>query len=93
MFARNTESIRHHALRSACVASTALLGLSLVLSTAVAAEGAGEGDSPEDQPQARLDFRFSAPRFSIGVRGGGAFNRSRGEIYEFFFDEERGLTL
>ena len=90
MFARNTESIRHHALRSACVASTALLGLSLVLSTAVAAEGAGEGDSPEDQPQARLDFRFSAPRFSIGVRGGGAFNRSEGEIYDFLTDE---LTL
>jgi outer membrane protein W len=90
MFARNTASNRRHALRSACVAMIALLEYLLVLSVAVRAEGAGDGEASENPPQARLDFRFSAPRFSIGVRGGGTFNRSEGEIYDFLADE---LTL
>jgi len=87
---KNTAPTCRNALRSACVATTALLGLSWVLSATVRAEGAGDGEASEDAPQARLDFRFSAPRFSIGVRGGWAFNRSEGEIYDFLTDE---LTL
>jgi hypothetical protein len=90
MLTKNIASTRRYALRSVCVATTALLGLSLILSVTVRAEGAGDGEASEDAPQARLDFRFSAPRFSIGVRGGWAFNRSEGEIYDFLTDE---LTL
>jgi opacity protein-like surface antigen len=44
----------------------------------------------EEAPLPRLDFRFDEPRMSFGFRGGWAFNRSKGEIYDFLTDE---LTL
>jgi hypothetical protein len=44
----------------------------------------------EEAPHSRLDFRFKAPRASLGLRGGWAFNRAEGEIYDFFVDQ---LTL
>ena len=52
------------------------------------------GESPsetiEEAPLPRLDFQFDEPRMSIGFRGGWAFNRSNGEIYDFLTNE---LTL
>jgi opacity protein-like surface antigen len=44
----------------------------------------------EEAPLPRLDFQFDEPTFSLGFRGGWAFNRSKGEIYDFLTDE---LTL
>jgi opacity protein-like surface antigen len=44
----------------------------------------------EEAPLPRLDFQFDEPRMSLGFRGGWAFNRSKGEIYDFLTDE---LTL
>jgi hypothetical protein len=44
----------------------------------------------EEAPHARLDFRFKAPRVSLGLRGGWKFNRAEGEIYDFLVDQ---LTL
>jgi opacity protein-like surface antigen len=72
------------------IAAAAALGLSLVLSATARAEGAGDGEASEDTPQAQLDFRFSAPTFCVGVRGGWAFQRSHGEIYDFLTET---LTL
>ncbi len=48
----------------------------------------------EEAPLPRLDFQFDEPRMSIGFRGGWAFNRSKGEIYDFFTDGEflQGLS-
>jgi len=48
------------------------------------------GEQNEEAPLPRLDFQFDEPRMSLGFRGGWAFNRSKGEIYDFLTDE---LTL
>jgi opacity protein-like surface antigen len=40
----------------------------------------------EEAPLPRLDFQFDEPRMSVGFRGGWAFNRSKGAIYDFFTD-------
>jgi opacity protein-like surface antigen len=55
------------------------------------------GESPneasetiEEAPLPSLDFRFDEPRMSLGFRGGWAFNRSNGDIYDVLTDE---LTL
>jgi opacity protein-like surface antigen len=59
-------------------ASTALLGVFLLLpATALGA------DDRDEIPRTKLDFHFQAPRASLGLRGGWAFNRSEGEIYDF----------
>ena len=48
------------------------------------------GAQIEEAPLPRLDFQIDEPRMSLGFRGGWAFNRSKGEIYDFLTDE---LTL
>jgi len=48
------------------------------------------GEKIEEAPLPRLDFQFDEPRMSLGFRGGWAFNRSNGEIFDFMTDE---LTL
>ena len=48
-------------------------------------EASGE---TQEAPLPRLDFQFDEPRMSVGFRGGWAFNRSNGEIYDFFTDGE-----
>jgi opacity protein-like surface antigen len=54
-------------------------------------ENSSEASEPlEEAPLPRLDFQFDEPRMSLGFRGGWAFNRSKGEIYDFLTDE---LTL
>jgi hypothetical protein len=90
MLSKNVAPTRPFSVRPSWIATATLLGLLLLLSAAVRAEGEADGEASEDTPQADLDFRFSAPRFSVGVRGGWAFNRSEGEIYDFLTDE---LTL
>lgn len=62
---------------------------SMLLSFSTAAYAADDART-DDAPVAKLDFLFSPPRFSIGVRGGWAFNRSEGEIYTFLTET---LTL
>lgn len=82
---------RRYALRSARFAATALLGSFVFLTaTAFGAEPAEAGEAAEETPEPRLDFRFEAPKVSLGLRGGWAFNRAEGEIYDFLTDE---LTL
>ena len=75
---------RHNA-----VAAAALLGVSM-LSVAALAEPGGDGAPAEETGRAELDFLFAPPRFSIGIRGGWAFNRADGEIYDFLTET---LTL
>jgi opacity protein-like surface antigen len=48
------------------------------------------GEGTEEEPLPRLDFQFDEPKMSLGFRGGWAFNRSNGEIYDFLTDQ---LTL
>jgi opacity protein-like surface antigen len=67
----------------------------LAFSNQLPATAFGENSSEtspqlEEAPLPRLDFQFDEPRMSIGFRGGWAFNRSKGEIYDFLTDE---LTL
>ena len=74
--------------RRGAIAVTVLLGVSLSSLSARAEHG---GKAPaEDAPRAELDFLFSPPQFSIGVRGGWAFNRSNAEIYDQLIED---LTL
>ncbi len=54
------------------------------------AEDASAASQSEEAPAPHLDFEFAEPRMSIGFRGGWAFNRSDGEIYDFLTDR---LTL
>ncbi len=58
-------------------------------------EGPNEASEKiEEAPLPRLDFQFDEPRMSLGFRGGWAFNRSKGAIYDFFTDgvELQGLS-
>ncbi len=71
-----------HSLRRSMVAVSALLTASM-MSFSAHAEHDENGAAPEEAPRAELDFLFSPPRYSIGLRGGWAFNRSDGEIYDF----------
>jgi opacity protein-like surface antigen len=48
------------------------------------------GEETGEEPLPRLDFQFHEPKMSVGFRGGWAFNRSNGEIYDFLTDQ---LTL
>jgi opacity protein-like surface antigen len=88
---KNGAATRPVALRSACFAAAALLGQLLMLPATAFGENANEASEKiEEAPLPRLDFQFDAPRMSLGFRGGWAFNRSNGEIYDFLTDE---LTL
>jgi hypothetical protein len=72
-------------LPSVCLATTTVLGAFLLLPATALGE-----DQAEEIPQSKLDFHFQAPRVSLGLRGGWAFNRSDGEIYDFLTET---LTL
>jgi len=88
---KNTAATRWVALRSACFAAALLLGQLLMLPVTAFGENANEaGEQLEEAPLPRLDFEFDEPRMSLGFRGGWAFNRSKGEIYDLMTDE---LTL
>jgi opacity protein-like surface antigen len=78
-------------LRLAGFTGAALLGPLVLLPATAFGDGPDEtGSGAEEAPQPRLDFRFEAPRVSLGLRGGWAFNRAEGEIYDFLTDQ---LTL
>ena len=77
------------AFRRGAIAATVLLGMSMS-SLSARAEHGGSGAPPEDTPRAELDFLFSPPQFSIGARGGWAFNRSNAGIYDSLIKD---LTL
>jgi len=71
------------------------LAISFALLNLVPATASGESPSEasekiEEAPLPHLDFQFDESRMSLGFRGGWAFNRSRGEIYNFLTNE---LTL
>ncbi len=77
---------RRH-LASGCRATA--LGALLVLVPAVALAAPDDEPEPTGTTQGP-DFRFSAPRNTLGIRVGYAFNRAQGEIFDFLTDE---LTL
>jgi opacity protein-like surface antigen len=90
-----TAATRSHILRSACFAATALLAPLLLLpATAFGESSNAASDKTQEAPLPRLDFQFDEPRLSLGFRGGWAFNRSKGDIYDFFTDGEelQGLS-
>lgn len=63
-----------------CVA-VAVVVLSLCATdAALAAPGSGEGQSPSG-------FRFSSPRYSVGLRGGFTFNRAGSDVYDFIIQQ------
>jgi len=78
-----------HPLRGCAVAVASLLAAS-VMSFSARAEHGDDVAPPETTPPAELDFLFSPPRFSVGIRGGWAINRSDGEIFDFLTET---LTL
>ncbi len=63
--------------------------LALLLLTLLAAPAAAD-EKEEQQAGGPPDFRFEPPRVILGLRGGWAFNRSNGEIYDFLTET---LTL
>ncbi len=66
---------------------TATLCWLLLLVPAIAAA------TPDDEPSSPTqgpDFRFSSPSSALGIRGGFAFNRAEGEIFDFLTGD---LTL
>jgi opacity protein-like surface antigen len=70
--------------------STVLLGSLLTLAVLTLAAAAAAEEEFEDADFRGPDFRFEPPRFVIGLRGGAAFNRANGEIFNFLQDN---LTL
>ncbi len=88
---KNTTAVRPYVLGSACFAATALLAQLLMFPATAFGENSNEAsDKFEEAPLPRLDFQFDEPRMSLGFRGGWAFNRSKGEIYDLLTDQ---LTL
>ncbi|MCH7667452.1 MAG: hypothetical protein IH936_16185 [Acidobacteria bacterium] len=88
---KNAEATRPVTLRSACFAATVLLGQLLILpATAFGESSNATSEKTQEAPLPRLDFQFDEPRLSLGFRGGWAFNRSKGEIYDLLTDR---LTL
>jgi hypothetical protein len=75
MYGNETALPRLASLPTACLATTALLGALLLLPAETSAQD-------EEPPQSKLDFHLAAPRMSLGLRGGWAFNRADGEIYD-----------
>ncbi len=64
--------------------------LNLLPATAFGESPSEASEKIEEAPLPRLDFQFDEPRMSLGFRGGWAFNRSDGEIYNLLTNE---LTL
>jgi opacity protein-like surface antigen len=85
MYGNETALPRLASLPTACLVAMALLGAFLLPPAPALAS-----DQEEEIPQTKLDFHFKAPRASLGLRGGWAFNRSDGEIYDFLTEQ---LTL
>lgn len=87
----NTGSSWPCAFRCARLAATALLAPLLLLPIAAFGDDPNDvGGESDETPQPNLDFRFEAPKVSLGLRGGWAFNRAEGEIYDFLTEQ---LTL
>ena len=90
MLAMTVAPDRLHSLRTLCLARV-LLGSLLVLSSlALRADPIAADEKDEGPSVTRPDFRFDPPRVILGLRGGWAFNRSDGEIYDFLTEN---LTL
>ena len=65
---------------------TVLLGSLLTLAVLALAAATATAEEFKDANFRGPDFRFEPPRFTIGLRGGAAFNRANGEIYDFLQD-------
>ncbi len=90
MLALAVGAARLHSLRTDCLARV-LLGSLLVLSFLALRTEPIAADETDGEPSVtRPDFRFEPPSVILGLRGGWAFNRSDGEIYDFLTDN---LTL
>jgi opacity protein-like surface antigen len=77
-------------LRHLLVPTIFLAFVGLLPTTAFGENSSETSETIEEAPLPRLDFQFDEPRMSLGFRGGWAFNRSKGGIYDFLTDE---LTL
>jgi opacity protein-like surface antigen len=77
-------------LRHLLVPAIFLAFVGLLPTTAFGENSNETSETIEEAPLPRLDFQFDEPRMSLGFRGGWAFNRSKGGIYDFLTDE---LTL
>ena len=77
-------------LRHLLVPAISLAFLNLHSATAFGESPSETSENIAEAPLPRLDFQFDEPKMSIGFRGGWAFNRSNGEIYDFLTNE---LTL
>jgi opacity protein-like surface antigen len=75
-------------LRRLWVPAIFLAFLDLLPATAFCENSSETSEPLEEAPLPRLDFQFDEPRMSLGFRGGWAFNRSKGDIYDFLTDEE-----
>ncbi len=63
----------------------------LALGTVALMASSGAADETgEEPPLSRPDFRFEQPRVTLGFRGGWAFHRANGEIYDFL---SKNLTI
>ena len=60
--------------------------LNLFPATAFGENSSETSEQLEEAPLPRLDFQFDEPRMSLGFRGGWAFNRSKGGIYDDLTD-------
>jgi hypothetical protein len=84
---KNARATRPVAPRFARLAATVLLGQLLLLpATAFGESPQGATEQGEEAPLPRLDFQFDEPRMSLGFRGGWAFNRSEGAVYDDLTD-------
>ena len=81
---------RLHAIRSVCLARVLLGSFAVLSSLAFRVAPIAADETDEELSVTRPDFRFAPPRVILGFRGGWAFNRSNGEIYDFLTEN---LTL
>ncbi len=90
MLAMTVAPDRLNSLRTVFLARV-LLGSLVVLSSLALRPDLIAADETDEEPLVtRPDFRFDPPRVILGLRGGWAFNRSDGEIYDFLTEN---LTL
>ena len=85
-----TAQDRRHSRHSLCLVRVLLGSLLALSSLAVDTGPIAAHDADQGSSAARPDFRFKPPWVILGLRGGWAFNRTDGEIYDFF---EQNLTL
>jgi opacity protein-like surface antigen len=78
---------REFEVRPAWSAMIALIASSILVHASTPAIAREDPERAEDPAgQANLDFHFSEPILTLGIRGGYGFNRSYGEIYGFLTD-------